>query len=110
MSRSGRRPWETPITYNDDDRWSDPQQVRRLDDGVGGNIKPDPDLVLGRNVSDERPTPRPKRTAPLPSPSDGPRPDWRNNGGGRSNDDAPLNYNRGPHDREIDVDDRDEPD
>ena len=119
MSR--RRPWEEPIVYNED-RFPD-QPSRRLDDQVGGSIiKPDPDLVISRvqeaqrgvpaNAAPARPRSAPKvPSGPIdsgPRSSGNPRPSWRDGVGNRSNDDAPLNYNRGPHDGEIDVDDRDE--
>ncbi len=109
MSRSGRKPWEEPISYTDD-RFPD-QPSRTLDDPVGGPItRPDPDLVLNRAET-------PPRRAPLRAPtgidagprsSGNPRPSWRDGIGNRSTDDTPLNYSRGPHDGELDVDDRDE--
>lgn len=101
MSRSGRKPWEEPISYNED-RFPD-QPSRTLDEQVGGPIvKPDPDLVLGRD------TPKKVSHSTPVAQAAGNRPSWRDGHAGRSSDDAPLNYNRGPHDRELDVDDRDE--
>lgn len=118
MSR--RRPWEIPVEYTED-RFPD-QPSRRLDDEVGGSIKPDPDLVMSRvqeaqrgvpaNAAPARPRPAPKSpSGPIDSgpPSSGnPRPSWRDGIANRSTDDTPLNYGRGPHDGELDVDDRDE--
>lgn len=76
MSR--RRPWEEPITYTED-RFPD-KPSRRLDDEVGGEIKPDPDLVLGRIQEAAKlpgataPRPKPKPARPVPETSASPRP------------------------------------
>lgn len=116
MSR--RRPWEEPIQYNED-RF--PENQNRFDQ-ADATIKPDPDLMLSRvhEAQQGKPTPpanRPRATrdkapsGPIdsgPRSSGNPRPSWRDGVANRSNDDAPLNYNRGPHDGELDVDDRDE--
>jgi hypothetical protein len=127
MSRSGRRPWETPIQY-EEDRFPD-QPSRRLDEEVGGDLRPDPDLIMNRvaNPQADRKEvkPRPQRTA-LPESlrrpivkdgeivaesidADPRRPSWRDNGKAMSNDIAPLDYSRGPHDGELDVRDTDDP-
>lgn len=117
---SRRKPWETPIQYTED-RFPE-QASRRLDDEVGGAIKPDPDLVQSRVIEAQQgvtQTPdvqrKPRNPIPAgkiesgPASSGNPRPSWRDGVGNRSTDDTPLNYNRGPHDGELDVDDRDDP-
>lgn len=109
MSRTGRKPWEIPISYNED-RFPE-QPSRTLDDEVGGSIKPDPDLVSSKLRQADEPKPAGNPEPHLGSkraPSGYPRPNWRDGAGAMSNDDAPLNYSRGPHDGELDVDDRDE--
>ena len=69
---------------------------------VGGELKPDPDLILGRVANPQEGT-KPTKPRPTRQPThedvgtkaerpDNPRPSWRDAGGGRSNDDAPLNY------------------
>jgi hypothetical protein len=113
-----RKPWEVAIEYVDD-RFPD-KPSRTLDNEVGGSINPDPDLVPSRIREILEPTgtamterqirkahPR-QQTSRTPETSATPRPSWRDAGGGRSIDDRPLDYGRGPHDREIDVDDRDD--
>jgi hypothetical protein len=123
-----RKPWEEPISYTEDRFPEKPS--RQLVEQVGGDLKPDPDLILGRVANPQQDTkparPRPARPAQPPSlrrptvnengevvaehvDADPRRPRWRDAGGERSNDDRPLNYARGPHDGELDVDDRDDP-
>jgi hypothetical protein len=113
MSRDRRKPWEIPITY-EEDRFPD-KPSRTLDDQVGGTLKPDPDLVHERvmNPTGSQPAARNPRQPSKPSPTPTPRPSnpggWRNSGGFASNDDEPLNYGRGEHDGELDCDDKDDP-
>jgi hypothetical protein len=115
MSRTDRRkPWQVPITY-EDDRFPE-KESESIHVQPGGQIKPDPDLVRERvaNPTGSKPANRGPRQQSKPSsaPSPSPRPTggWRNDGGFASNDTEPLNYGRGPHSGELDCDDKDEPD
>lgn len=116
MSR--RRPWETPVVY-EEDRFDDKHSLAGQQ--PSGFVQPDPDLVVSRvrNPQADRKEPKPRPTPPVkhedastdaerPEAPAAPRRNWRDADGGRSNDDRPLNYGRGPHDGELDVDDRDD--
>lgn len=81
----GRKPWEEPIEYTPDDRWGKgPRQDREeaIDDIYKRHARPG----MGRG-----------------SRSGGSIP------GGLTSDPYPIDYSRGPHDRELDCDDRDPP-
>jgi hypothetical protein len=84
-----RKPWETPIEYNDT-RWeeSPPNAIDSPQSGIEGLDERDKDEVeelMSREPREEKEY--------------------------ECNDDSPLDYGRGPHDDELDTEDRfDQPD
>lgn len=80
-----RKPWEIPITYNDD-RFAEPAKgvTHHSSDPEGDEDERDErdvDALLNRESKDVAVN--------------------------KTNDETPLNYNRGPHDEELDVSDSD---
>jgi hypothetical protein len=115
MSRDRRKPWQIPVEYSED-RFPD-KPSGSLDDQTGGSLKPDPDLVHDRvaNPAGGKSPAKSPRQKSKPSPDPQPRPiqsgGWRDSGGGfATNDTEPMNYARGPHEGELDCDDKDEHD
>lgn len=83
-----RKPWETPIIYNED-RFEPPVAAHAATDApVDERTEEDVVELINRPQSSAR--------------------DRDRSNYGFSNDDTPINYNKGPHRDELDVDDRDE--
>lgn len=95
MSRDGRKPWETPIQYNDD-RWIEPKSAEIMAANAVSHSATD-----NGEERDEKDI-----EAILRRPERVERDDYE------CNDVTPLNYDAGPHDKEFGVEDHDfdEPD
>lgn len=94
MSRSGRKPWEEPIIYNDD----------RFDDsrGPAEEIRPPNGHKAPEEEPDERDGSEVDELARRSS-------DDRTEPAYECNDTTPIDYSNGPHEEEFGVED-DEPD
>ena len=91
MSRDGRKPWETPVVYNED-RWDEPKQV----EGMAAN-------VASRGASDNgdvRDASEIEEILRRPDRNEEER-EYE------CNDTTPINYKKGPHDEEFGVEDHD---
>ena len=96
MSRDGRKPWEIPISYNDD-RWVEPKRA----EGVAEN-------PVSRGASDNGDERDAGDIETILRRPDRVHEDREY----ECNDVTPINYGKGPHDEELGVDDHDfdEPD
>jgi hypothetical protein len=87
-----RKPWETPISYNDD-RWREPKAAEHLAAAAaaGKPLFPDDDIEA-RDASDVEELLR--------------RPDRQGDREYECNDTTPIDYAKGPHDEEFGVDEK----
>lgn len=91
MSRDGRKPWMTPVIYNDE-RWVEPKASENL----AAN-------VVNHGPSDNGDEKDAKDVEEILR-----RPDRPERNDYECTDTTPINYGNGPHDNELDTDDRDD--